>query len=360
MTSVCVIHHRGYRDTSYEKEVEDIIRINPDKIVCLSFEEVGMDPGKPHFIFRKFFDRIRPWLRQNNKTINLVCPHSSGEFIEFNVITERCTSLILEMGSFMYTRAVGPFDCLLAPGKSLVLFTCYNNNARLERAMMVDALAKNNLLPRGMVTYHFPDRVVIPPEDSGAATPFDWKYHDGSVLKDEDDFILNSTKPTSAQEFPQGYISGLFDVVCESRYREGEFFLTEKTLKPIAAHKPFLALSCKGYHADLRDFYGFRLYENMFDYSFDSCDSIDDRIAGIIENMNRIASYGNDKRMDLYKGCIPNLVYNKYKIGEIYYNPQMMVPASLKFLMDGGDHQVYEFGDGYYSILSLMREMKWI
>jgi hypothetical protein len=359
MTTVYIVSHELYRNNTYEKELLQINHLKPDKIVCLCMEELGMEVGEPHYIFRKFFDIIKPWLLRNNKVINLVIPHMNDTILEPGVITESCQSLIFLNGPDVINSNVAPFRCMnVRPrDRADILYTCYINNARVERAMLIEALAKNNLIKHGMVTLRYPERPVAL---GNKREVFPWKYHDGSRLIDEPEFVLNGTD-FPANAFPKSFLSGVFDVVAESRYNPGEFFLTEKTIKSIAAAKPFMVLGCKGFHSYLRDFFGFKLYDDMFDYSFDECDRIEDRIEGIVQNILRLHALGRNEQGNLYTKCVPSLLYNRYKVAEIYYDKNKIVPKSLRFLMDGGEHTVYvPDRQRYPSILYYMERMGWI
>lgn len=359
MTTVYIVSHEHYRNNTYEKEVLQINHLNPDKIVCLCMEELGMEVGEPHFIFRKFFDNINPWLERTGKVVTLVIPHMNYTMIEPGVISEACQSLIFCNGRDVIGTPVAPFQCLSnrPTNRKDILFTCYNNNARVERAMMIEALAKNNLIEHGVVTFRYPEGPFLL---GGKWMNYPWKYHDGSRLVDEPDFELNKNR-FRACDLPKSFLSGVFDVVPESRYNPGEFFLTEKTLKSITAVKPFMVLGCKGFHSYIRDFFGFKLYPDMFDYSFDECDRIEDRIEGIVQNILRIHSLGRLAREKLYTKCVPALLYNKYKVAEIYYDKNKIVPKSLRFLMDGGDHKIYVPDRNHWpAILWHMEAMGWI
>jgi hypothetical protein len=158
-----------------------------------------------------------------------------------------------------------------------------------------------------------------------------WQYHNGSALTDEDNFKIGEFGPGSPQYFPKSFFRGFADVVCESRVDNHEFFTTEKTAKSIAALKPFLALSCQNYHRYLRDEYGIYPYSEIFDYNFDRAHNIDDRIEGIVKNMQRLKTMDKDK---VHSRLFDKLVHNKnqfIKYGMIRDN---IVPKSLEFVFN--------------------------
>ena len=63
--------------------------------------------------------------------------------------------------------------------------------------------------------------------------------------------------------------------------------------------------------------YGFELYDEIFDYEFDSKDNINDRISGIIENLNNLKE---KNYYDLHKKIEPKLEYNKNLALKIWEN----------------------------------------
>ena len=87
-------------------------------------------------------------------------------------------------------------------------------------------------------------------------TSMDIPYKSSDII----DFHRNKTPPE--------YMMGAIDVVLETI--NDSFFVTEKTIRPIMSEKPFLVFSCKDFHKKLVEKYGFKLYDNLFDYSFDS------------------------------------------------------------------------------------------
>ena len=245
------------------------------------------------------------------------------------------------LNSYYLPNSVAPYFGNLNEKHFEVLYTCYNNNVPLHRGLMVDSLFREDLLSEGIVTLHRPERYM-------------WKYHDGSKLFDEPDYVIHSAPQYDPTQFPRSFYKGFFDIVGESHSKY--VHLTEKTLKSIVMFKPFLVNGCKGFHEYLFDFIGLKPYTELFDYSFDSCDSMGDRVEGIIDNVKRLSNLTIPERHQLYKDILPKLVYNKSKLVEILYDKKKIVPKSLQCLMDGDTHHVY----GYSYILLHMQQMGWI
>lgn len=348
MLNIYIVEQKGSPGTDYSSEVNEIISINPDKIVCLCMNEV-----EAQLIFRDFFDRIKPWLRANNKIINLVVPHLNNVFIEDGLVrAERTYGYILYQ---MLHYAASPYTVELIPTQHSynnpgLLYTCYNHKSNPARAKLVDQLVAKNLLNDGLVTYHYPESAQ-------------WEFHDGSRLIDESDFEFhNSSLPQfMAPAIPKNQSMGFFDIVPESRYEANEYFMTEKTLKSILMLRPFIAFSSTGYSVEyLEKYIGLELYDEMFDYTFDSSTSLNDRVDGIINNVIHLKSILSDNRSkhSMYKKLLPKLIRNRNRIIEIFFDKTKIVPDCLQILMSGTLCKLY--GSINHPMIYHMRNMEWM
>ncbi len=337
--------------TTPEDMVNRIKELNPDKIIVDSTEETAIES-----IYGSVFDLLEPWLEENNKTVNVLTPHLDNVRIRPRVIGELtygmtliCMELMIKNrpdqlppNEYYTVNAVAPYYGNLNNRHFDILYTNYNNNPHFHRLQLIDVLARENLLSKGIVTFHKP---VI---------EYPWKYHDGSKLFDEPDFELHSTLAFNPIEYPQNFHKGFFDITSESRFDNLQF--TEKTLKPILIFKPFIVNAARGFHSDyLFDYMGLKPYTELFDYSFDSCESMEDRVEGIVENVKRLSKLTVSERQQLYKDIIPKLIYNKSRLVELTYDKDRIVPNSLKFLMDGENHTV----NGNCYCIEYMRRMGW-
>jgi len=348
MLHVYIVVQRGSPGTDYSSEVNEIIKINPDNIVCLCMNEV-----EAQLIFRDFFDRIKPWLRANNKIINLVVPHLNNVFIEDGLVRAERTYGYILYQMLHYAASPGSVELIPTqysytnPGR---LYTCYNHKNNPARAKLVDQLVAKNLLNDGLVTYHYPESA-------------EWEFHDGSKLMDESDFEFhNSSLPQfEASAIPKNQSMGFFDIVPESRYEENEYFMTEKTLKSILMLRPFIAFSSTGYSVEyLEKYIGLELYDEMFDYTFDSCTSLNDRVDGIINNVIHLKSIlsDNSSKHSMYKKLLPKLIRNRNRIIEIFFDKTKIVPDCLQILMSGTPYMLHGYID--HPMLYHMKNMEWI
>ena len=345
MLKVYFLSAYGYYDL--ETELNNIYKSDPDKIICYCSQELDYE-----VVFGKFFDKVEPWLVSKNKIINLITPHLDNVYVRLNVIAEKSYGFLPDYMYYMIHDGdyKPPIINQLTPhpvdfSKINKLFTCYNNKYRVERAMLIDTLAREDLLDSGIVTFR----------DLGQHP--NWTYHDGSILFDEEDFELHQNNYTP-NTFPRGFFRSFFDVVPESRYDPGEYFITEKTLKSIMAFKPFIAFSSAGYQKEyLEKYIGLKPYDELFDYGFDSEPSIVGRIEGIVNNVKLLNQVSFRSLSELYNRLIPKLIYNKSQIVNLFFDKDRIMPRCMKFLIDGTEYEICSVKEN--AILSTARRYRW-
>ena len=189
------------------------------------------------------------------------------------------------------------------------LYLCLNNKAHPHRCMLLDDLSKHDLLKFGSVTWHEPE------------SDYKWNNWEPKRLVLDETYIetLDSYKT-----LPKEFNNTLFSLVAEST--PDTLFITEKTWTPILFNKPVLIFGAKDINKHLESL-GIELYDELFDYSFDSCTNIQDRLDGIISNVQRLshmnlqelrnriadkAKRNHDRMIEIAssKQYIPNIVYN--------------------------------------------------
>lgn len=149
------------------------------------------------------------------------------------------------------------------------LYITMNKAPKFHRALVMDLLYKNDLFKDGYLIYRELSR-------------YEFKYWKQEVLlldqKDEKNLF-------NQEIVPYQYTNALFQIVTESH--ENFFFLTEKTAIPLFFEKPFIVAGSKDYHKNLKTL-GFKLYEELFDYSFDEIEDLQDRYTSLIESLKKI------------------------------------------------------------------------
>ncbi len=194
------------------------------------------------------------------------------------------------------------------------LYINLNNKSRYHRCLMMEKLCKNNLMDIGLNSWN-----MLSTEYYGCISDFNITYEsfDFECWEEKkinlDDYKIDNT---IVDEYSKKLLqpNALIALVTESYHRTN--FITEKTFRPIILEQPFIVLGGKHQNKELTNM-GFELYDEIFDYSFDSDDSLENRVQGIIDNLNRI----KDKDYyEVYEQLLPKIKRNKNRIVELYHN----------------------------------------
>jgi hypothetical protein len=189
-----------------------------------------------------------------------------------------------------------------------------NNRSHYHRCMFIDTLAKYNLIDKGVVTWikHLNEN-----------SDFPYKYYDNSQRLLDDNFV----NTLDSMSLPKEYDESFFDVITEAT--ADKMFMTEKTFFPIVLRKPFIVLGAKGFHKKLVEL-GFKLYDEIIDYSFDSLDSLEERTEGVVQNVQRII---NCDTMEVYNSLKPKLLHNYIRMLELS-GDSSLIPEGIQTYCD--------------------------
>lgn len=87
-------------------------------------------------------------------------------------------------------------------------------------------------------------------------------------------------------------------------------FVTEKFLYSIVTRGLFLAYAQPNWHTHLNEYYGFKLYDTIFDYSFDNVQNPVKRLIKLIEMVSKFSTLSTNDWRDLYHLEQDNIEYN--------------------------------------------------
>lgn len=175
-------------------------------------------------------------------------------------------------------------------------FISLNNRAHYFRSLMMDLLAKNNLIDNAAISWH---------ERGGAARNYEYKYWTPSIK------ILDYAYRESCgllYQLPVEYPQSFMQLVSESNDLHN--FISEKTCMPLIFGKPFLVFGPAGFHKMLSVEYGFQLYNEIFDYEFDSENDLETRCEMLLKNVKRIYNLSTDELKDLHNKILPKIIFN--------------------------------------------------
>lgn len=153
-----------------------------------------------------------------------------------------------------------------------------NNRPHRHRCVMMDMLAKYNLIDGNAISWH---------NDIDGTGPYSWKHWDNPRR-----LMLSDQFPTKLASYPppSEWDESFLHIVSECSVRNT--YISEKTWMPIICKKLFITHSKHGFYKNLKNL-GFQLYDELFDYSFDSIIDDNDRCNAVVEQSNLLISKGN-------------------------------------------------------------------
>jgi hypothetical protein len=130
------------------------------------------------------------------------------------------------------------------------------------------------------------------------------------------------------------YEDTCISLITESYHHDDVFFITEKTIQPIMNSHPFIVNGSTGFNQFLSE-QGFALYDELFDYSFDSMPSMVNRADFIAK---QAANFDRSVLIDNIKTVVHKVQHNK----NLLTNRNSVVFLKYRELM-------LEYIDRYYS-----------
>jgi len=191
------------------------------------------------------------------------------------------------------------------------LYLILVNQPKLHRCIVMDLIAKHNLIEHGAIAWRDVLRqleetrteVVSESIQEGV---YDWKYWTPEKLSLTENDLFDNSFP-NWWILPKHYSHAFMQIVPESSYEV--FLISEKTAIPILMNKLFLVAGPKNYHSNLVDM-GFKLYDELFDYSFDSIDDMEERYEGLVRNVNKYRDRTPDELAALINSVRDKIEYN--------------------------------------------------
>lgn len=207
------------------------------------------------------------------------------EMICANNIYQHNTSIGLELHNIKATDEMKNFT---HPFISLVRL------AKTHRCVYMDLLAKYDLIKLGAVGWR-------------EYSEYPFKYWKEKILL-VDQPSENPRDDFTHLHIPEISVRSFMQVAVETNPHI--FILSEKTTYPIFFNKPFLTVGCANYHAILEKL-GFKLYDEIFDYSFDCKKDMRERYEGLVKNVVNICNKTPEEWQEMYELVSEKIEYNK-------------------------------------------------
>ena len=196
------------------------------------------------------------------------------------------------------------------------LYINYNHNPHIFRCMLIDKLNQYDLFNIGFNSWNKLTK------DYYNGLSYDFKNWDEKYCK-IDDYYKNGYRVEISDKVLEP--NSLFNLVSES---SDEFLIfSEKTWKPILIQQPFLAYGAQYQNLKLKEF-GFELYDEIFDYSFDESPFLETRLNGIIKNIENLKNSDYQESFNKIKN---KLIKNKENALYIL-NENIQIPNELVML----------------------------
>lgn len=175
-------------------------------------------------------------------------------------------------------------------------FISMNGVPKEHRCILQDLLVKHDILKYGKFSWR---------NIRNEGHWYDFKYWK------EEKTLLDQNEPGMLfhqEVLPPVYNNCFMQLVPETH--EDRFFLTEKTTMPLFFNKPFLVAGSVGFHKKLQGL-GFMIYDEIFDYSFDSEPNLEKRFEMLVEVIKSFTVLNKNQQNELYKKIFDKCVYNR-------------------------------------------------
>ena len=205
------------------------------------------------------------------------------------------------------------------------LYLCYNNKSRYHRCQLMDNLSKNDLLDNGLISWRM--------DSNHENQKYDFKYWNETLLNID----LKNDEKSLSHEWDKEILNtnSFLTIVTESS--DDFLFVTEKTFKAILLEQPFICLGYMTQNRILQE-YGFELYDEIIDYTFDSKSNLKERIDGVINNLLNLKNKNLNDLNNLIKDKIKR---NKKRALEIIEKDPFL-PKELIELFKEYTYEVHE------------------
>lgn len=181
-------------------------------------------------------------------------------------------------------------------------FICMNHRPHRHRLLLIDLLAKENLLDNNAISIHMEN-----PQN------YTWRYYNFKPRHLEIQYLQDFQN----YRVPEQYYKSFCQLVSESSSCTN--ILSEKTATPLIIGKPFLVSGHVQFHKVLKNL-GFELYDEIFDYSFDNVEDMETRFELIVKNFVDLAKVPLQELNTLQKKIAPKIEHNQNKAREIIFD----------------------------------------
>jgi hypothetical protein len=336
-----------------KKYDKDIVIFGNQTEYRLGWYECYLNFGK-QFMRDELFDELENVLQQKNAQFYLIVgSHHNEVFSHFTTYPIKNFHVLYWstcLFSHTYKNLHKEYSTQRINKQFNHLFIVYNNKTRFHRREIMDELCKRDLLKDNLYSWVESGRFQHGYENLGGGVEYELKcFEDKKVMLDNFDYL-------NGREFTSNLLNMncLINIVTESDVQA--MFITEKTYRQLMIGQPFLSLCAKDTHKTLKE-YGFELYDEIFDYSFDNDPNYKNRIKGIIDNVENLK---NENFTEVYKKIEDKVEHNVRQSNKIFLGsfltPNLILDLTKSFFPDKSIHSITD-SDRMFGLLR--NQMDW-
>lgn len=276
-------------DCGLVSQLNTLMKLNNVKFVFINFHE----PDKSYFL-KKFVINIENIGMDLNKLYIITNDSKINEMnLKCNVFKSQ--HLAVTFGGNFLKKEIS-----FKPEKNGKFFMCQNRSARPHRLTLLSYLNNNGILMDTNYSYLYKlegydmDNYFL--EDEYSLYKKDIHIINSSITNME-----NETSKMADPNFDfqmisttQDNINSYVNITTESRFYEDCIHITEKSFKPFVFYQLPIIVGTHLHNKYLKNEYGFDLYEDLFDLSFDLESNDNLRMKMIVDEINRIHGIKNE------------------------------------------------------------------
>lgn len=337
MLVIMNVRHLG----EFKNNVMNNPNIKPTTVVYLNYAEFQYDNPGTQPTFKELID----YVNLHNAKLYIVNNNCEEDFYLHDVNDKRFQNTeLIRYPTYFFHRCATTFkyhENRIKNNSFNHLFVCLNLKPHWWRALQVDLLEKHDLFKHGAISWaqHIFD-------ENGNRLPFDklshkWEYWTPKIIQLSEENILHEGCGWRSQ-LPDEYFSSFMQLVTESTIHCN--FITEKTVTALAMKKPFLVSAAPKFHFYLKEL-GFELFEEIFDYSFDTVEDHVTRFDLVAKNIHSLTKYSKVELTELYNFLLPKIEHN-YNMFNKIAKDYRQIPKFVRDLCES-NHEAIKSHDVY-------------
>jgi len=278
-------------------------------------------------------DNINSHIEKINANVNMIFGGANKEWYDSNKNSYPKNSKIFTFPNYLIFYTLNSFltsninidiknQFPKAPSN---LYVSLNNRPKYHRLLLINELYCRDMLDESLISWmnaepHLPDHLF-----------------DGKKIKWPVKQVFFQKEVSNYWDLPDKFYDTFISLVGETTIEP--IVVTEKAWMNIFLKRPFLSLAAPNYHKYLKGL-GIELYDEIFDYSFDSEPDLDRRTQLIVDNLERIKTEDYTKLQTLIK---PKLIHNYNQSLRIMLDLSAWPDVLIDFCENHDNHRFSEF-----------------